>query len=93
MDESVLASREAPRGRGVVSRLPRTHKDLEARLEAARERGYRMGRQDGEAFERSKAKADSARTEALKQVTHLTSVFGQLIGEVSRAMQSEGNQL
>lgn len=79
-------------------KLPRTHKELQHLLEVAAYDGYKSGRNAEKAAaeqqrlcaERDRAKA---RLDALKQVTQLADIFGQLINTVTEAMKSEAGQL
>lgn len=90
--ESAVARQLEPK------KLSKRERELEAARQDARTAGYREG------VERMKREVEQAKQgfenrrkelhlETLKAVRDLASVYGQMMGEVARAMQSEKDQL
>ena len=80
------------------TKLPRTQRQLDALIEGAYHKGYqaRMIHEEENTKKRAeqlKEKRATIRLDALKAATQLASVLGQSIGELTRAMASEADQL
>lgn len=76
-----------------MEKLPRTYKQYEEQLAAAANRAYDRGYGDGRKAAEKHISSNAHCAEALKQMTQLASVYGQLMDTLSRAMQSEAGQL